>query len=36
MKNHTSTFKDSLEYVTSLVSDELVQQSEIKKEIKKI
>lgn len=36
MKNHTSTFKDSLEYVTSLVADELVQQSEIRREIKKM
>lgn len=36
MKNHTNTFRDSLEYVTSLVADELAQQSEIRKEIKKM
>lgn len=36
MKNHTTTFKDSLEYITSLVADELMAQSEIKKEIKKM
>ena len=36
MKNHTATFKDSLEYVTSLVAEEMIQQSEIKKEIKKM
>lgn len=36
LKNHTNTFKDSLEYITSLTVEELIEQSEIKKEIRKM
>lgn len=36
LKNYTNTYKDSLEYITALIAEGLIPQSEIRREIKKI
>lgn len=35
-KNYTNTYKDSLEYITALIAEGLIPQSEIRREIKKV